>query len=208
MWVTTEVPTLALCSGHYLGISPAFRANIERFASAALPEHRALQSSSNHPSVSSGVTDLHHLVVATPLPFSTENSEGPVIIGMVLRVEFCQAFLSTRSGQHFQPIMFGCFFYLLSIGPFQIPAKRSALLASERGCYLFLKQKCFLNKTPMNRRQIKQNKAKSEFLLIGNSIKLYLNFLESASEPSNAEFKYAVRLWKQKCRQIKIPSKK
>ena len=49
-----------------------------RFASAALPEHQALPSSSNHPSVSSGVTDMHHLVAATSLPFSTENSEEPL----------------------------------------------------------------------------------------------------------------------------------
>lgn len=34
-----RVPTRALCSGHYLGISSAFRKDVERFASAAPHDH-------------------------------------------------------------------------------------------------------------------------------------------------------------------------
>ena len=34
-----RVPTRALCSGHYLGISSSFRKDVERFASAAPQDH-------------------------------------------------------------------------------------------------------------------------------------------------------------------------
>jgi hypothetical protein len=56
----------------------------------------------------------------------------------------------------------------------------------------------------MHSKNIKQTKPKCEFQEIGFSIKLYLDFLESGSDPSDKKFKRAVGLWKQKCRQITI----
>jgi len=66
-------PTRALISGLYLGLSSAFRKNVEELASRrASTTRQALPSPSNCPNVSSGVIARHHPVGVKPPPFPLE----------------------------------------------------------------------------------------------------------------------------------------
>ena len=70
--MTTGVPARELSSGHSLGVSCTFNSNVEGSDSiCAFRTRHAFPSSSNHPSVSSGITAGLHLLRA-PLP--TGNS--------------------------------------------------------------------------------------------------------------------------------------
>ena len=71
-WMTIGVPSRALCSGNSSGLSCTFNTNVGGSTSSRVSRTRqAFPSSSNHPSVSSGITAGLHLLRA-PLP--TGNS--------------------------------------------------------------------------------------------------------------------------------------
>ena len=67
-WMTTGVPTRALCSGHSSGVSCTFNSNVEGSNSiCAFRTRQALPGWRSHPNVSSAVTASNRLVAAISL---------------------------------------------------------------------------------------------------------------------------------------------
>ena len=67
-WMTTGVPTRALCSGHNSGVSCTFNSNLEGSDSICASRTRhAFPGWRSHPNVSSAVTASNRLVAAISL---------------------------------------------------------------------------------------------------------------------------------------------
>lgn len=74
-WMTTGVPTRALCSGHSSGVSLIFNTNVEGFASSRVfRPRRAFPNASNCPSDSSSVMARHHFLLVKRLSPKTARN--------------------------------------------------------------------------------------------------------------------------------------